>query len=164
MKQLFNAQITNEMNASQLYLSASVWFSEQELTGMASFALAEAQEERAHALELVEFGLKRDIAIDLDALPAPHQHWDSIEALWVDLLQAEKDNTAALYQLSDAAWEAQDHAMMTFLQPFHTEQVDAVSNLKSLVTKVREEKQAPGLIRHLDNELASKSGGNGGAA
>lgn len=153
LHQLFNSQVTHEFNASQLYLSASIWFSEQELTGMATFCLNESTEERDHALSLVDFGLKRDIPITLEALPEPHAHWESIEALWVDLLQAEKANSAALYSLADAAHLCQDHALMTFLQPFHLEQTDAVASLKTLVAKVREEARSPGLIRQLDTEL-----------
>lgn len=145
------------MKASQLYLSASIWFSEQELTGMASFAMEESQEERTHALSMVEFGLKRDFPIELEALPAPHAHWASIEALWVDLLDYEKHNAESLYCLADAAYACQDHALVTFLQPFHTEQVEAVSDLKTMLVKVREESKTPGLIRQLDAELAVKA-------
>lgn len=155
MHKAFNSQVTNELNASQLYLSASIWFSEQELTGMSAFALTESQEERAHALEMVEFGLKRDYPIDLEALPAPHSHWRSIEALWVDLLEAEKSNSQAIFRLADAANDCQDHALVTFLQPFHTEQVNAVANLKTIVAKVREETRTPGLIRQLDTEMGA---------
>lgn len=161
---LFNTQITHEFNASQLYLSARIWFSEQELTGMAAYCLAESTQERNHALEMIDFGLKRDVPVTLQALPMPHAHWESIEALWVDLLQAEKTNAAALYTLANAAQTCQDHAMLTFLQPFHLEQTNAVANLKTLVAKVREEARSPGLIRQLDTELersTTKAGGGG---
>lgn len=154
LHKLFNSQITNEMNASQLYLSASIWFSEQELTGMASFTRTESQEERAHALELVDFALKCDYPVDLEALAAPHSRWKSIEDLWVDLLEAERSNSRSLFRLADAAHECQDHALLTFLQPFHTEQVDAVADLKTIVAKVREETKTPGLIRQLDTEMS----------
>lgn len=164
---LFNTQITHEFNASQLYLSASIWFSEQELTGMAAYCLTESTEERNHALEMIHFGLKRDVPVTLQALPTPHAHWESIEALWVDLLEAEKTNSAALYTLANAAQACQDHALLTFLQPFHLEQTDAVSNLKTLVAKVREEAHSPGLIRQLDTELertSTKANSGGGGA
>lgn len=155
MQELFNSQITKEMNASQLYLSASIWFAEQELTGMANYARRESSEERGHAMEMIDFGLKRDYPIDLEPLPAPHAHWPSTEALWIDLLEAEKENSASLYSLADAAHTCQDHALVTFLQSFHTEQVDAVADLKTVVAKVKEEGRTPGLIRQLDNELGS---------
>ena len=49
----------------------------------------------------------------------------------MDLLQAEKTNAAALDTLANATQTCQDHAMLTFLQPFHLEQTDAVANLKN---------------------------------
>lgn len=159
MHELFNAQVTNEFAASRNYLSAHIWFTEKELTGMASFALKESQEEHKHALTFVNFGLKRDIPIDLEPLPAPHARWESPEAVWSDLLEAEKSNSKALYELANAAHAAQDHAVTTFLMPFHSEQVDAEDNLKTILAKVREETRTPGLIRQLDSEM----GGSGGS-
>lgn len=159
MYKLYNSQITNEMNASQLYLSAKIWCDEKELTGMAAFMLNESTEERAHALEMVDFALKRDFPIELEALPAPHAHWESTEDLWADLLQAEKTNSQALFTLANAAQEVQDHALIAFLHPFHTEQVDAVADMKTILAKVREEADTPGLIRQLDSEIGAQAGG-----
>jgi ferritin len=110
-------------------------------------------------LELVDFALKRDIPVNLEALPAPHAHWESAEDLWSDLLEAEKSNSQALYTLANAAHECMDHAVTTFLQPFHTEQVNAIADMKTILAKVREEAKTPGLIRQLDSELGSSAGG-----
>jgi ferritin len=159
MFKLYNSQITNEMNASQLYLSAKIWCDEKELTGMAAFMLNESTEERDHALEMVDFALKRDFPIELEALPAPHAHWESTEHLWSDLLQAEKTNSQALYTLANAAQEVQDHALIAFLQPFHTEQVNGVAAMKTILAKVREEAHTPGLIRQLDSEIGTQAAG-----
>ena len=158
MHKLFNSQVTNEMNASQLYLSASIWCNERELTGMASFTLKESEEERAHAIELVDFGLKRDIPISLEALQAPHANWNTPEDLWNDLLEAEKANSQTLYKLADAASSCHDHAVTTFLMPFHSEQVDAVADMKTILAKVKEDSATPGLIRQLDRELEQMGG------
>lgn len=160
MHKLYNSQITNELNASQLYLSAKIWCDEKELAGMASFMLKESTEERNHAIEMVEFALKRDFPVELEALAAPHARWESPESLWSDLLEAEKTNTNALFGLANAAQECQDHALTTFLQPFHTEQVNAVADMKTILAKVREEKKTPGLIRQLDSEIGAQAGGN----
>jgi len=161
MHQLFNSQITNEMNASQIYLSASIWCDDKELTGFASFMRMESTDERNHALEMIDFALKRDIPVDLEALAAPHAHWPSVEALWTDLLEAEKTNSQALYGLADAAHACQDHAVITFLQPFHSEQVEAVANMKTILAKVREESTSPGLIRQLDTQIGAESKAKG---
>ena len=152
---LFNAQITNEFSASHLYLAASIWCEEKEFVGMASWMRSESDEERSHALSLVDFANKRDIPIELEDIPAAASDWDTLEALWSDLLESEKSNTQSLYDVADAAQTAHDHAILTLLQPFHSEQVESEGQLKTILAKVREENLTPGLVYQLDTELGN---------
>jgi hypothetical protein len=59
--ELFSKQVTNELQASQLYLSASVWFSINDLVGMAAFMRGESEDERRHGLDFIDFANKRNI-------------------------------------------------------------------------------------------------------
>lgn len=152
---LFNSQITNELAASQLYLSASIWCEEREFVGMANYMRRESDEERNHALALIDFANKREIPIELDVIPAPISKWTTLEDLWGNLLDCEKANTAALYSMADAAQACHDHAVTTLLMPFHSEQVESEGNLKTILAKVREENLTPGLVYQLDTELAN---------
>ena len=117
--ELFNEQVTNELAASQLYLSASIWCDHNDYTGMASFMRRESEDERSHALAFVDFANKRNIPLQLQQLDAPNGQWASIEELWSDVLVAEEQNTAALLRLGDAAAACMDHAVSTFLMPYH---------------------------------------------
>jgi len=153
LHELFSKQITNEMCASQLYLSASIWCESKEFVGMASYMRKESDEERAHALSLVDFANKRDIPITLEQIPAPVCEWRKLEDLWRDLLESEKGNTKALYELADAAQAAHDHAVTSLLLPFHSEQVESEGNLKTILAKVHEETLTSGLVYQLDTEL-----------
>jgi ferritin len=153
--ELFNAQITNELAASQLYLSASIWCEGKEFVGMASYMRKESDEERFHALSLIDFANKRDIPIRLEEVPAPEYRWDTLEDLWSNLLECERANTQALYEVADAAQACHDHAITTLLMPFHTEQVESEGNLKTILAKVREENLTPGLVYQLDTELGN---------
>lgn len=153
LHELFNKQITKEMSASQLYLSASIWCESKEFVGMASFMRKESDEERTHALSLVDFANKRDIPINLEQIPAPVCEWRKLADLWRDLLESEKGNTKALYELADAAQAAHDHAVTSLLLPFHTEQVESEGNLKTILAKVHEETLTSGLVYQLDTEL-----------
>lgn len=152
---LFNDQITNEFAASALYLSASIWCESKEFVGMANYMRAESDEERSHGLALIDFANKRDIPIDLKEIPAPESDWDTLEELWSDLLECEKQNTQALYRVADAAQSCHDHAITTLLQPFHSEQVESEGTLKTILAKVREENLTPGLVYQLDTELGN---------
>jgi len=155
LHELFNTQITNEFSASQLYLAASIWCEEKEFVGMANYMRAESNEERSHALSLIDFANKRDIPIELEEIPAPESDWNTLEDLWSDLLNSEKANTQALYAVADAAQNCHDHAVTTLLMPFHTEQVESEGQLKTILAKVREENLTPGLVYQLDTELGN---------
>lgn len=50
-----------------------------------------------------------------------------------------------------------DHAVTTFLMPFHMEQVNAEDQLRTIVAKVCDENKTPGLLRQLDYELGSET-------
>lgn len=151
--ELFNSQVTREMEASQLYLAASIWMDDREMVGMASFMRSESSEERGHALEMIDFASKRDIPIQLEEIDAPECDWETPEDVWMDVLDSERENTQRLLNLADAAQACHDHAVTTFLMPFHMEQVDSEDKLKTIVAKVTDENKTPGLLRQLDSEL-----------
>lgn len=117
---LINDQVTNELSASQLYLSASLWCERKDLCGMADYMRSESAEERSHAMGFLDYANKRDFPIELDELEAPNSSWDSVQDLWESLLRAEEINTHALLKLADAANEYGDHATTAFLMPYHT--------------------------------------------
>jgi ferritin len=153
---LFNKQVTNELTASQLYLAASIWFDRIEMVGMSSYMLEESNEEREHALGFIDFANKRDFPIHLEDLESPDADWESPREVWDDLLEAEKTNTKALLALANAAQACNDHAVLTFLDPFHMEQVESEDKMKTILAKVRDEDKTPGLLRQLDKELAKE--------
>lgn len=151
---LYNKQVTNELTASQLYLAASIWAEKRELVGTAAYMRSESEEERGHALQFIDFANKRNVDLQLEALDRPPKDWSSVEGLWKHLLDAEKKNTEALKRLADAALDTRDHALTSFLEPFHMEQVNAEDELETIVAKVQRQSQTPGLLSQLDAELA----------
>lgn len=154
---LFNSQVTAEFAASQLYLSASIWFDQRDWEGFASYMLAESAEERGHALQFVQFANKRNIPLRLEAIPAPNAEWENPEDVWVDILKLEEGNTRNLLRVAEAASRCQDYAVLAFLNPFHMEQVDSEDKISSIIAKVTDENKTPGLLRQLDHELGAES-------
>ena len=122
---------------------------------MSNFMRAESNDERSHALSLIDFANKRDMPIEVEDIPAPDSDWNTLEDLWSDLLESEKANTQSLYALADAAQTCHDHAVTTLLMPFHTEQVESEGRLKTILAKVRGENLTPGLVYQLDTELGN---------
>jgi len=157
LQTLYNAQITREFEASQLYLSASIWCDQQELVGMGAYMRQEADEERGHALQFIDFGMKRSLPLSLGTVGAPSRSWDTPEDLWTDVLNCEKRNSESIGRLADSALTCKDHSIAAFLQPFHLEQVHSMDKLSTILAKVKDENQTPGLLRQLDSELGGEA-------
>jgi len=158
--ELFNQQVTQEFIASQVYLSASIWFDTNDWEGMAAYMLAESAEERIHGLGFVDFANKRNFPIELQSIPAPVSSsvWDSPEDVWLSILELEQTNTRSLLDLAEAANECHDFSVLAFLNPFHMGQVNEEDKIGSILAKVRDENRTPGLLRSLDAELGSEAG------
>ena len=154
---LFNLQVRSELEASQLYLSASIWCDASNFPGMSSFFLSESNDERSHALSMIDFANKRSIRVRLSDLVAPDASWETPEDLWADILTAEMENTQSLLMLGDEAAKCGDHVTTAFLMPYHMEQLNAEDNLRTILAKVRDENKTPGLLRQLDSELGSQA-------
>ena len=153
LETLWNEQVHKELFASQVYLSASIWCKGRELEGMSHYMLKESDEERQHAMGFIDFAQKKSIPLQLKGVDAPPTSWESVEALWADLLHLEQATTQSLYSLNDEAIACSDPAITTFLQPYHMEQTESEDSLQVTLAKVREESKTPGLIRQLDHEL-----------
>jgi len=158
LEKLYNDQITREFEASQLYLSASIWCDQRELVGMGAYMRSEANEERGHGLKFIDYAMKRSLPLSLGTVQAPPCSWDTPEELWSDVLNCERRNSVSISNLADAAHSCHDHATAAFLQPFHLEQVDSMDKLSTILAKVQDENQTPGLLRQLDSELGSEAG------
>lgn len=153
--ELMQQQVSNELKASQFYCSGAIWFKKNDLDGMATFMQKESEEERSHAMGILDFGLKRKMDLGLTALDAPPSNWNTARDVIESALMAEEANTKNLNELADAAVDARDHALLAFLMPFHLEQVEAEASLDDLLAKVTEESKTPGLLRQLDQSMST---------
>jgi len=154
---MFNHQITNEFSASHLYLAASIWFDQRDYKGMSKYMRSEADEERDHAYDFIEFATRSDFPVELEYIEAPEQSgWSTVEQVWEGLLEAERENTQALFDLADQAAQSKNHAVTEFLLSYHKHQVKAEDKLKYILAKVRDEAQTPGMLRQLDGAFERK--------
>jgi ferritin len=104
-----------------------------------------------------DFACKRNLPVKLEPVSAPPHKFSTTYELWQTLLEAEQNNTQALQKLADAAMKDHDHVILAFLQPFHIEQVESEDQLGTILAKIKDEQQTPGLLRLLDQELSQSS-------
>jgi ferritin len=135
--QLWSSQVSVELSASQLYLSASIWFRQRDMVGMAAWMLDESGEERGHGLAILEFGHKRRFPVVLEALDAPKWDWQTPTQVWESILAAEQTNTQNLLRLAKVAEQCGEYACQAFLDPFHIEQLEAEDKVGSILAKIK---------------------------
>ena len=75
--QKINEQIKHEFDSAYLYLAMSVYFEEQNLSGMATWMRLQASEEQMHAMKFFDHLKSRGAKIELLALDKPKQNWKS---------------------------------------------------------------------------------------
>mmetsp|Transcript_10003 Transcript_10003/g.23826 ORF Transcript_10003/g.23826 Transcript_10003/m.23826 type:complete len:250 (+) Transcript_10003:145-894(+) len=152
--ELWSAQVSVELSASQLYLSASIWFRNRGYPGMAAWMLDESDEERGHGFAILEFAMKKGFPVVLEALDAPRNDWTSPIEVWESIIEAEQTNTQNLMRLAHTANGCGDYAAMAFLDPFHEEQLEAEDKVTGILNKVRY--ADPALMAQLDHDLGEE--------
>lgn len=134
--ELWSNQVSVELAASQLYLSASIWFRSRQMKGMAAWMLEESGEERGHGLAILEFAMQRQYPVVLQSLNAPVNDWQTPAQVWQDILKAEQTNTQNLLRLAHKANECGEYGAMAFLNPFHVEQIEAEDKVGAILSQV----------------------------
>eukprot|EP00543_Licmophora_paradoxa_P011217 CAMPEP_0202458286 /NCGR_PEP_ID=MMETSP1360-20130828/23969_1 /ASSEMBLY_ACC=CAM_ASM_000848 /TAXON_ID=515479 /ORGANISM="Licmophora paradoxa, Strain CCMP2313" /LENGTH=213 /DNA_ID=CAMNT_0049078757 /DNA_START=28 /DNA_END=669 /DNA_ORIENTATION=- len=154
MLDLISKQVSVELMASQVYLSASIWFHQRQMDGMAAWMLEESDEERGHGLSILDFANKRGFPVELQELPAPVYDWQTPEQVWEHIMGLEENNTQNLLKIAGAANDCQEFGVMAFLNPFHMEQIEAEEKVGAILAKV---KNAPHMMKELDYELGKEA-------
>jgi len=137
MNAKLNGQIAYEQGAAQIYLSMSCMFDGMGLKVLAAFFRRQCDEERIHAMKMVDYILEVDGKVKLAAIPQPKHEWSGIQATCEAALELEKVNTQQINELVALAEKENDYATRSFLQWFVDEQVEEVATMSHLVDLTR---------------------------
>ena len=151
-----NNQINMELSSSYLYLSMATWCEANNLRGAAHWLKTQAHEEMLHMGKMYTYINDRDGRVKLLAIPEPKSKWSSVEDIFKNVLNHEKDITAKINELVGLSNELNDHATLTFLQWFVTEQVEEEANARDILDQIKLIGDAPGGLYMLDKELATR--------
>ncbi|KAG0300379.1 fts3-like protein [Dissophora globulifera] len=138
-EEAINIQISQELQASQVYLSLSAWAgsSNQALPGLEKFFRASAAEEREHAQKLIDYQNRRGGKVVLRALEAPPSDWASARSAIEATLQLEKDVNKSLLNLHKVGEENSDPQLCDFVESeYLEEQVEAIKKISDLITQL----------------------------
>lgn len=124
-----NEQIKNELYSAHQYLSMSAYCESVNLPGFAHWMLAQAQEEREHAMKFYNFLLTRKGRVILQAIEQPVVEFGSPLEVFEQALEQEQQVTAQINELYGLTTSEKDYATQAFLQWFLTEQVEEEKNV-----------------------------------
>jgi ferritin len=150
-----NQQALREFSASQEYLSAAQWFEAHDFNGIAAFLQKESDDERKHAIGILEYIQKRNGETIVPALPSPSV-WGAeatAQSIFDTLYALEVQNGRDLDALYISAGAEGDPATQVFIADYIKEQTDATAAMATLNTKVQTYSAFPGLLDHLDKMI-----------
>lgn len=137
MVERLNSQINLELQSSNLYLQMSCWCAFKSLDGCAAFLAQHAEEERIHMQKLITYLNETGALVELTAIPAPTARYDSLQALFEQVLEHEQHVTDAINKLVHQAHQKPDYATYQFLQWYVAEQHQEEFLFKSVLDKIK---------------------------
>lgn len=153
----FRDQIAAELSASHQYVQMSAHLAAQNLPGAASWMRVQADEERDHALKLLDHLLERGAGVQLTEVASPRQDFGSLVEVFRHALAAEEAVTAAIHELFAMAEGEHDYASFPLLQWFITEQVEEENTVQEIIHRLeRIGDDGPALVM-LDAQLGGRS-------
>ncbi|MBK0865391.1 MAG: ferritin [Saccharopolyspora sp.] len=157
--QLLQDQVRNELNASQQYLAAAVWFDNEDLPRLAAHFYRQALEERNHGMMIVQYLMDNDIKVAIPAIDEVRNDFTETRELVALALEQEREVTQEFFTLAKEARNEGDFLGEQFLQWFLKEQVEEVSQMSTLLAVVD---RSNGNLFDVENFLARENVGDEG--
>ena len=153
---LLNTQINKELYSAYLYLEFSNFYVEQGLNGFANWYRIQTQEERDHALLMLQYLQNNGERVALEAVDKPdaalNKNMDPLKAG----LAHEQYVTILIHTIYEAAYEEKDFRTMQFLDWFVKEQGEEETNAGDLIKKMELFGSDPKGLYMLDQEMGAR--------
>jgi bacterioferritin B len=153
-----NTQIGNELAAHNQYLACAIHYDALTMPQMAAFFYAQALEERAHAMMMVQYLLDTDAPVEIPAVVAPVNAFPDVVAPVELALEQERRVTEQINALLRIARDENDFASEQFMQWFIKEQVEEVATMSDLLTVVNRNVDD---VEDIEEYVAREQGGEG---
>lgn len=156
VRDLLNDQINKELYSAYLYLDFSIYYEEQGLSGFANWYKIQAQEERDHAMLMLEYLQINSEKVTLEAVAKPDKELNDLMDPLKFGLEHEQYVTSLINNIYGEAYSVKDFRTMQFLDWFVKEQLEEEKNAEDMITKMELfGKDSKGLYM-LDAEYAAR--------
>jgi ferritin len=141
-----NAQIAREFAAAHQYVAIGTYYAAETFPRLASFFYEQAEEEREHAMKMVNYLLDRDADVQIGPVEGPQQSFaDHVEPIKLALEQ-ERAVSVRISELAGIARETNDYLSEQFMQWFLEEQVEEEASMSDLLTVAERTRAVPMLL------------------
>ena len=155
--ELINDQINKEFYSAYLYLDFSVYYEEVGLDGFANWYMIQAQEERDHAVLMLQYLQNNGEKVTLEAIAKPDKELkDKVQVLELGL-EHERYVTSLIHTIYEAAYSAKDFRTMQFLDWFVKEQGEEEKTAEDMIKKMRLFGDDAKSLYALNSEMAGRT-------
>ena len=133
---LLNDQINKELYSAYLYLDFSVYYEAQGLDGFSNWYKVQAQEERDHAMLILEYLQNNSEKVTLEAVAKPDKEPKSLMDPLKMSLEHERYVTQLINDIYAEAYSVKDFRTMQFLDWFVKEQLEEEKTSEDMITKM----------------------------
>ena len=155
--ELINDQINKEFYSAYLYLDFSVYYEEVGLDGFANWYMIQAQEERDHAVLMLQYLQNNGEKVTLEAIAKPDKELkDKLQVLELGL-EHERYVTSLIHTIYEASYSAKDFRTMQFLDWFVKEQGEEEKTAEDMIKKMRLFGDDAKSLYALNSEMAGRT-------
>ena len=133
---LLNEQINKELYSAYLYLDFSIFYDGKGLDGFANWYMIQAQEERDHAMLMLQYLQNNGEKVILEAVAKPDKEVKEL----IDPLKAGLEHeiyvTSLINDIYEAAYNVKDFRTMQFLDWFVKEQCEEEKTADDMIKKM----------------------------
>jgi ferritin len=141
-----SAQIAREFGAAHQYVAVGTYYAAETYPQLATYFYRQAEEEREHAMKMVNYLVDRGVQPDIGAIDAPRKSFgDHVEPIRLALDQ-ERRVTVQISELFEIARETRDYQSEQFMQWFLEEQVEEEAAMGDLLAVAERTRTVPMLL------------------
>ena len=154
--ELLNVQVNKEFYSAYLYLDFSNYYYEEGLDGFGNWYKIQAQEERDHAMLILQYLQNNGEKVILESIDKPAIELTDAKSILAEGLKHERYVTGLIHTIYDAAYSVKDVRTMQFLDWFVKEQGEEEDNANDLISKMELFGSDPKSLYMLNSELAGR--------
>ncbi len=136
LEDICNRQVEREGYSSSLYLAMASWAEVNGFSGVAGWLYVQSDEERMHMLKFIRYINERDGKAVIPAFKKPETEFNTVEALFQEVLKHEQFVTASINEIVALALGEKDFNTYNFLQWFVNEQIEEESSANTILDKL----------------------------